>query len=142
MTVTMVRALVDELLRQGRARYPGAACGVLLGISGETPAVEASRPGRTVAGADGAATCAAPTDEDIREADRAGAGKGLAVVGTWHTHPDGPAEPARWDMAGIRAGRISLIVSVRRGQAAEWACWTPGPQGGPLEPVIVRMTNA
>ena len=107
---------------------------MLLGAPGDPAVVEASRPGRP---ADPA--CAGPSAGDIEAAAAEAASRGLAVVGTWHAHPDSPAEPSAADVAAARPGFPLLIVTVRGGQAAEWACWIAGGKPG-LEPVIVRLT--
>ncbi len=134
--IEVTRVLLQDILRQGRARYPAGACGVLLGVPGDPAVVEASRPGRPASEA-----CAGPSAEDIEAAGREGATRGLAVIGTWHTHPDVPAEPSPGDPAGVETGRVTLIVSVRKGQAAEWACWTAETGLSGLQPVIVRLTG-
>lgn len=140
--IEVARVLLEDILRQGRVRYPGGACGVLLGTPGDPDAaadptvVEASRPGRPEAD-----SCAGPSAEDVEAAGREGATRGLAVVGTWHTHPDAAAEPSPADLAGGGPGRVELIVSVRKGQAAEWACWTEEAGLSGLRPVIVKLTG-
>ena len=129
---------MEEILRQGRARYPAGAGGVLLGQRGDSTTVEASRPGRPVA----AGACAVPPVAEVREAEAAGAAKGLAAVGVWHSHPDGSAEPTPADVAGAPPGLVFLVVSIRGGLAAEWACWVPREGGKSLVPVIVRLMGS
>jgi proteasome lid subunit RPN8/RPN11 len=83
--------------------------------------------------------CAGPAPDEVEAAASEGSSRGLSVVGTWHAHPDASAEPTAEDSAGLRPGGLLLLISVRNGQADEWACWTI--LGGACEPVIVRLAS-
>ena len=65
---------------------------------------------------------------DYLKADRAARGRGLDVVGCYHSHPDHPALPSERDRVGAQGvgGGTSfsfMIQSVRGGQAAELTTW-------------------
>lgn len=49
--------------------------------------------------------------------------EGLELVGTYHTHPDHPAAPSRFDRDAAWPGWSYLILSVRDGRAAEMRSW-------------------
>lgn len=47
----------------------------------------------------------------VRTEDQARAA-GLLVLGTWHSHPDGPAEPSSADDAATWPGALLLVVAL------------------------------
>jgi proteasome lid subunit RPN8/RPN11 len=49
--------------------------------------------------------------------------QGLALVGYFHSHPNHPAIPSEFDRVHALPNFIYLIVSVRKGQAAESKVW-------------------
>lgn len=65
---------------------------------------------------------------DYLRADLAARGRGLEIVGCYHSHPDHPAVPSERDRVGAQGvgGGTSfafVIQSVRAGRAAEIASW-------------------
>lgn len=60
--------------------------------------------------------------EQLR-AEREMATRGLSVLGFYHSHPDNPAVPSKYDLAHAWPEYLYLIVSVRQGQAAESRVW-------------------
>ncbi|MCS7138345.1 MAG: M67 family metallopeptidase [Candidatus Caldarchaeum sp.] len=48
---------------------------------------------------------------------------GLQVVGVFHSHPDHPAQPSRYDLEHALPGWFYLIVSVYGGRVSGYACW-------------------
>ncbi|HUH13924.1 MAG TPA: Mov34/MPN/PAD-1 family protein, partial [Longimicrobiales bacterium] len=48
----------------------------------------------------------------LRAAEAAAAGEGLAVLGAFHSHPDGGAEPSRYDLEHAWPWYTYLIVPV------------------------------
>jgi proteasome lid subunit RPN8/RPN11 len=60
---------------------------------------------------------------DVIEAERLADGRGLQVVGWFHSHPDHPAEPSQYDRESAWPWYSYIIVSVRGGLAAEMASW-------------------
>lgn len=141
------------ILRHGEETYPEECCGVLLG-----PAAAAAGAG--AAGPPGAKICreAVPlTNErvdsarnrfrvsgaELERVTREAAGRGLDVLGFYHSHPDHPARPSAYDLEHATWPWYSfLIVSVENGRAGEMTSWTlsedraaylPEPIDPPLE---------
>ena len=107
------------VVRHARESAPDECCGLLLG-----PMVAASRFGRTVADivdaaparniADDAASRFLIDPADHFSAIRAARGRGLEVVGFYHSHPHAPVEPSAQDLAEFSYPRhLYLIVSLR-----------------------------
>ena len=97
--VRCTAAAVAELHRLAHRSYPVEGCGVLLGAlaTGSAEAhVVAAMAGRNVV-VDRARDRYELDPLDILAAERRARSQGLDVVGFWHTHPDHPAQPSRFD---------------------------------------------
>ena len=112
--------LVARILAEAAAAPGVEICGLLLGTSG---VIEEARACRNVAAdpahrfeIDPAALIAA------HRAERAG---GAAILGCYHSHPSGSAEPSRQDAADAHAdGWLWLIVG--SGEARLWRAVATG----------------
>jgi proteasome lid subunit RPN8/RPN11 len=111
------------------AGYPHEVCGLLVGAF-----EEGMRKVREVHPAQNLNRARAADRYDLSPADyarieRAAAARGLAVVGTYHSHPDHPTNPAETDRA--RAAEIwgpseswsYVILEVAQGKVASWRSW-------------------
>ena len=110
-----------SLLMQQHAEecYPEEACGGLLGRveDGGVQVVrvvplsnqrKAERHRRYLIGPD-----------DVLDLERRAAEANLQVLGYYHSHPDAPAEPSRFDHAHAWPWYIYVIVGVRDGEAQD-----------------------
>jgi proteasome lid subunit RPN8/RPN11 len=98
MALEVTRAQIGDLLAEAAAAYPREACGLLLGNGGRIEQVR---------------TCRNVHAEPLRhfeidpqaliDAHRAARAGGPEVIGYWHSHPDGPAEPSATDRAHATA---------------------------------------
>ena len=106
------------VVRHARETAPDECCGLLLG-----PIVASSRFGRTVADVVDASPARNIADDptsrffidpaDHFSAIRTARGRGLEVVGFYHSHPHSPAEPSARDLAEFSyPGHLYLIVSL------------------------------
>jgi desampylase len=106
--ITIVRSALDELIAHARAEAPSECCGLLLGTgssileAGRTANVASNRYSRFLID---------PRDHiDLRRSAR---GRGLEVVGFYHSHPRSPALPSPSDVAEASyPGHLYLIVSL------------------------------
>jgi proteasome lid subunit RPN8/RPN11 len=103
--------------------YPDEACGVLLGHDrGDDREIDrvvvvenrsdAARSRRYQI-----------SPEHLLAIEKEGRVAGLEVVGFFHSHPDHPAEPSRFDLEHAWPYYSYLIVSVLRGEVAETRAW-------------------
>lgn len=114
--------LCARLTDLAHAALPAEACGLLLGHAG---CVEALLAVRNVA--------ASPVDAfeldpgDVVAAEQQARAHGLEIVGVWHSHPRGEAEPSEADRRGVWSGWEQLIVAPRAERVLRaWRASGPG----------------
>ena len=106
------------------ASYPVEGCGVLIGrfaADGGTEVVEA-RAGRNLV-TERARDRYELDPGDIVAAERAARAAGLDVVGFWHTHPDHPARPSRFDTERAWPDYVYVICSTTAQGVADVRAW-------------------
>ena len=137
MTPAILPGPVARKLREACERaYPDEACGLVLGHAGDVRDVVA---GRNVAIDRRARFELDP--ESFLGAWREAAMRGLDVIGTWHSHPDGPAAPSRLDEESADPAWLHLVVAVERGRATQVAAWTSRRKTG-TGPVFTHRRGA
>jgi proteasome lid subunit RPN8/RPN11 len=122
-------AVLDAIFGHAREALPGECCGLLVGTDDRVleavpirnNAVDPSRY---------------QLDPQAHiEARRAARRRGLDVIGFYHSHPRGVAEPSATDLAeATYPDQVYLIVSVRDGDTAAGERrfgWAPSPPGFP-----------
>lgn len=120
MTVELSSDVVDALIDEAVQAYPFECCGIMLGhgnrISGIVPAANVHPDPRTHFEIDPRALV------DCHRAARAGLSQ---VVGYYHSHPNGFAQPSATDRAqAARDGRVWAIVA-----AGDVTFWRDGEEG-------------
>ena len=62
---------------------------------------------------------------DYARAERLYAGRGLGVVGNYHSHPDHAAVPSQFDLEHLAPWPTMsyVVVSVRGGKSADFRSW-------------------
>lgn len=98
------RALVEH----ARDTWPEEACGLLVGVGGAPR--EAVR--LTNCASDPLRRYALDPLEYMR-VEHAAERRGLGVVGVWHSHPDGGAEPSETDRRAAWPGWLYIIVGLQ-----------------------------
>ena len=101
------KGVVESIVAHARAAAPAECCGVLLGAGGRI--VDALRtrnlsrsPNRFLI-----------DPQDHIRALRDGRGRGLAVIGFYHSHPHSPADPSDADRAEVTyPDHLHLIVGL------------------------------
>ena len=76
---------------------------------------------------------------DIVAAERAARAEGLDVVGFWHTHPDHPARPSRFDTERAWADYAYVICSTTAEGVADLRAWRLEDSGGEFAEVAVAL---
>ncbi|MFN6934472.1 MAG: Mov34/MPN/PAD-1 family protein [Tsuneonella sp.] len=120
MPLEVSSALIDEMIAYARAAHPREACGLLLGSASELREV------RLCQNVHPAPEKHFEIDpQTLIDAHRAARSGGLAVIGSWHSHPAGPPEPSATDRAHATGdGRVWAIIGEGR---VGW--WRDTPDG-------------
>jgi proteasome lid subunit RPN8/RPN11 len=92
MEIRVSRAVLDRLQEEARSAAPEECCGILLGRG---DLIEEARAAANVAGDRRLRFEVDP--QALVHAHRAARGSGPAVLGYYHSHPNGPAEPSLTD---------------------------------------------
>ncbi|HET9982355.1 MAG TPA: M67 family metallopeptidase [Longimicrobiales bacterium] len=120
--IRVVRAALDELLRQARAAYPRECCGALLGrenggerlvlrVAGVANADAEPRRGYLIEA------------EEVRRLEAAADAEGLVVLGFYHSHPDHPAVPSARDRESAWPWYSYVIVPAAAGAVGPPRAW-------------------
>ncbi|MEI6486394.1 MAG: M67 family metallopeptidase [Sphingomonadales bacterium] len=121
------------LLHTAAANPDEEVCGLLLGRDAR---VEALVPARNVAHDRGRSFEIDPAT--LLAAHRTARGAGQRVIGHWHSHPNGRAEPSARDAArALDHGQLWLIIA-----AGDITAWVPQADGaGPARfaPVAIQV---
>jgi proteasome lid subunit RPN8/RPN11 len=122
MTLRLADALAEEIRRHGEAAYPAECCGALIGrVEGEAREVVRLEPAVNRRTDDPHRYLNAP--DDLRRLEHEVRAAGMEIVGYYHSHPDHPAAPSRFDAEHAWPWYSYLIVRVDRGRGAEMASW-------------------
>jgi proteasome lid subunit RPN8/RPN11 len=127
----MIRVSEKQLtaIREHGVRdYPYECCGLLLGhfkddakLVTETYAIsnareESARRNRFLI-----------TPEELMRGERYARSRELEVVGFYHSHPDSPAVPSRYDLEHAWPTYSYIIVSTSEGQSGDLFSWEQEP---------------
>jgi proteasome lid subunit RPN8/RPN11 len=124
MATVIASELLEEILDHAAAELGAEICGLLLGRPGEITAI---RPAANVAAEPVKAFELDPAV--LLAAHREARAGGAAILGHYHSHPGGLAEPSACD-AAVAAGEGELWLVVARGQARLWRAVRGGPVHG------------
>ena len=116
---------IDEISKHGEATYPNEGGGFLIGqADGDGVKVVTeirSFPNKFEAAEQYHRILI--TDTLYREGEAYAEGKGLDLIGFFHSHPDHPAAPSEFDREHALPWWSYVIVSVRQGQATDVLSW-------------------
>ena len=122
-------SLREEMERHAEREYPRECCGLLVGRivdGGRTRVVEVTYPVENTFEEEGEQYHRmAISPLDYARAERAHAARGLGVVGNYHSHPDHPAVPSRFDLEHLAPWPTMsyVVVSVVGGRAEGLRSW-------------------
>ncbi len=128
------RALADSM-SHAEDVYPEECCGLL-----------AARGGHVVGAIRVVNSHAGPKEDRyyidplvLGEEDRALASRGLGVAGIYHSHPDSPAAPSRFDLDRSFPWYLYVIISVVNGRAVVARAWKTGEGGDAPEEMEILV---
>jgi len=127
--------VVDEIIGRARGVAPDIIAGTLLARSDSPLVVVAHRLLPPVS----STRCRSQiTPREYLDAEREARDSGYRLVGTYHSHPGGPAEPSALDFEDARPGLCILIVDVGE-KSADATAWILSPDGESLVPMELRQ---
>ena len=116
MKVALPPALRAQILAEARAAAPRECCGLVLGTrAGHTAAAATLHPARNLAAAADRFELA---PEDHFAALRAARQQGQAVIGCYHSHPNGAARHSVHDVAGAEEDNFLWLIATPDGALA------------------------
>lgn len=135
MPVLLSSALHHQLLAEAATAHPHECCGLLLGTPDRIDLVQ---------------PCANVADDPLRTfeidpqaliaAERAARNGGPRLLGYYHSHPNGRAEPSERDAAdAARDGRLWLIIASR--QITAWQAIGGGAIHGAFDRLEIELSN-
>ena len=108
-----------DIRRHGREAYPHECCGALIGRGGRV--LEAlALPNVTDEGARRRFRIA---PADYLAAERRASTQGAELLGFYHSHPDHPARPSRYDLDHAWPAIAYVIVAVAAGRPEALTSW-------------------
>jgi len=114
MAIELTRAALERILREAACAVPEEACGLLLGRGGR---IAQAKPARNVHPSP--RTHFEIDPQALIDAHRAARDRGPGVIGYYHSHPSGPAEPSATDRA-MAAGDSRVWAIVGDGDVTFW----------------------
>jgi proteasome lid subunit RPN8/RPN11 len=121
VTLRISNALLEQICREAEQAYPAECCGILGGHPGSIKEVFRLLPVVNRRTDDPHRYLILP--DDLRRLTLELSEAGLDVLGFYHSHPDHPAEPSRFDAEHAWPWYSYLIVGVDHGRAAEATSW-------------------
>jgi proteasome lid subunit RPN8/RPN11 len=119
MPLTLAPSVNEAIRRHAAEAYPHECCGALIGREGVVTEAFAL-PNTTE---EGPRRRFLVRPADYREAERRAAALGAELLGFYHSHPDHPALPSRYDLDHAWPFFSYVIVSVREAGAGEMTSW-------------------
>ena len=111
---------VDSAIRShGRETFPHECCGAMLGRDGVVREAFAL-PNTTE---EGPRRRFLVRPDDYRVAEKRAREAGLDLLGFYHSHPDHPAKPSRYDLDHAWPSFSYVIVSVMGGEDKQLTSW-------------------
>jgi proteasome lid subunit RPN8/RPN11 len=139
MTLALPREFCLRIEMEARAAYPGECCGLIEGVrDGDTARALALHTARNIAAARDRFEI---HPEDHFAALRAARARGHAIIGCYHSHPDGAPLPSDTDLSGAgEEGFVWLIVALSNADApASFGAFVY--RAGSLEPIKSRQAD-
>jgi proteasome lid subunit RPN8/RPN11 len=108
-TLVLPHALCGQIVREATAAYPAECCGLIEGIvSDEGARAVACHPIRNVAKANDRFELDPAQQIRLLKALR---GTGREIIGCYHSHPNGRAEPSARDLAGAADENFLWLIA-------------------------------
>ena len=119
---------LTEIREHGVRDYPYECCGLLLGRFGEdAKIVTETYPISNAREESAKRNRFLITPEELMKGERYARSRDLEVVGFYHSHPDSPARPSKYDLDHAWPTYSYIIVSTSEGQSGDLFSWEQEP---------------
>ncbi|HEU0161871.1 MAG TPA: M67 family metallopeptidase [Rhizomicrobium sp.] len=109
--LVMPPVLAEQILAQARAAYPAECCGLLEGVRADGGfRVAALHPARNLSDRPDRF---AMDPRDQFAAQKAARANSHAIIGCYHSHPDGAAQPSAHDLAGAGEEDFLWLIAAK-----------------------------
>jgi len=123
MALKLERDFIDRIREHARRSYPEECCGFLFGTSEDDSKVVREVHELANSSGENRARRYVVRPEEFRNAEVWAKGKGLLVLGLYHSHPDHPSRPSQFDLDHALPWWSYVIISVERGIPAMISSW-------------------
>ena len=119
----------NEIAAHGERDYPYECCGLLLGslVAGGVKTISEIYPISNAREEQAKRNRFLIRPKELMRGERYAEAKSLEVVGFYHSHPDHPAVPSRYDLEHAWPLYSYVVVSVRAGAAEDLRSWEMEP---------------
>ncbi len=123
--ITIVEQQLTEMRQHGERDYPFECCGLMLGrfeSNGHKVVIE-TYPISNAREEEAKRNRFLIRPEELMRGEKYARAKRLDVVGFYHSHPDEPAVPSKYDLDHAWPTYSYVVVSVEKGQAVDLQSW-------------------
>ncbi|MDG6978271.1 MAG: M67 family metallopeptidase [Nitrososphaerota archaeon] len=124
MVIRIGRRTLEDIFAHAASAYPEECCGVLIAGSGSKDVVGSVKMRNAFSGPRHDRYNIDPME--LFRAGRDAAGRGLAIAGVYHSHPDHPATLSTFDIEHSFPWYSYLVVSVPGGRPGDARSWVAG----------------
>ena len=135
--IVIEAALQREIGAHGAETYPNECCGALLGRAGSEERTVTKLLRIDNAREDSAHNRFLITDRDYVDVEKRAAEAGLDLLGFYHSHPDHPARPSRYDLDHAFPWFSYVIVAVADGSPGDLTSWVLSEDRSTFHPETV-----
>jgi len=115
---------LSEIREHGVRDYPYECCGLLLGrFADDAKIVTETFPISNAREESAKRNRFLITPEELMKGERYARSRGLEVVGCYHSHPDSPAVPSKYDLEHAWPTYSYIIVSTGEGHSSDLFSW-------------------
>jgi len=123
--ITIVEQQLTEMRQHGERDYPFECCGLMLGrfeSNGHKVVIE-TYPISNAREEEAKRNRFLIRPEELMRGEKYARAQSLDVVGFYHSHPDEPAVPSKYDLDHAWPTYSYIVVSVEKGQAVDLQSW-------------------
>jgi proteasome lid subunit RPN8/RPN11 len=123
--ITIESAHLVEMRQHGERDYPFECCGLMLGKFGShgDKVVMETYPISNAREEEAKRNRFLIRPEELMRGEKYARDQGLDVVGFYHSHPDEPAVPSKYDLDHAWPTYSYIVVSVEQGHAVDLKSW-------------------